>query len=368
MVPAEPPDGAGPVTGAAAAGRGADALPVPDHFEPDRVGEVWRVEYAARAAEAEAWRRARGITPSAGDRFRIGLLLVDVQNTFCIPGFELFVGGRSGQGAVDDNRRLCSFVYRNLGRITTIVPTLDTHRAIQVFHPLMLEDENGDPPAPYTMISAEDAASGRWQVNVAAARSLGHAPDDLREYLRHYPTSLEYKSRYALTVWPYHAMLGGVGHALVSAVDEAVFFHTVARVSQPEHQLKGDDPWTENYSALGPEVDRDASGAPLGRRNRALLKRLASFDALVVAGQAKSHCVAWTVADLLAHFQATDPEAARRVYLLDDCSSPVVVPGVIDYTEESERAFDRFEDLGAHRVVSTTPMSRWPGVVGSQGT
>lgn len=42
------------------------------------------------------------------------LLLIDVQNTFCIPSFELFVGGQSGTGAVEDNRRLCEFIYRNL--------------------------------------------------------------------------------------------------------------------------------------------------------------------------------------------------------------------------------------------------------------
>ena len=40
------------------------------------------------------------------------LLLVDVQNTFCIPGYELFVGGQSGNGAVEDNMRLCQFIYR----------------------------------------------------------------------------------------------------------------------------------------------------------------------------------------------------------------------------------------------------------------
>ena len=35
--------------------------------------------------------------------------------------------------------------------------------------------------------------------------------------------------RYDLTIWPYHAMLGGIGYALVSSVEEAVFFHSIAR-------------------------------------------------------------------------------------------------------------------------------------------
>src|SRR5208337_4428163 len=98
-------------------------LPIPSHFNPDRVGEVWRIPYQERAEGAEKWAQQNKIKPAADDRFRICLLPVDVQNTFCIPGFELFVGGRSGTGAVDDNRRLGKFIYRNLDVITEICLT-----------------------------------------------------------------------------------------------------------------------------------------------------------------------------------------------------------------------------------------------------
>ena len=134
-------------------------LPVPGHFDPGRVGEVWRVPYEDRAREASAWAGEHGLGPAAGDALRLALLAVDVQNTFCIPGFELFVAGRSGSGAVDDNRRLCEWVYRNLGSITQILPSLDTHHAMQVFHAIWLVDDAGDHPAPYTLVSAEDVAS-----------------------------------------------------------------------------------------------------------------------------------------------------------------------------------------------------------------
>ena len=36
--------------------------------------------------------------PAADDRLRVALVVVDMQNTFCSPGFELFVAGRSGTG------------------------------------------------------------------------------------------------------------------------------------------------------------------------------------------------------------------------------------------------------------------------------
>jgi nicotinamidase-related amidase len=137
---------------------------------------VWRVSYEDRALEAEAWAARHGLDPAAKDSFRVCLLAVDVQNTFCIPDFELFVAGRSGTGAVDDNRRLCEFVYRNLGTITQIFPSLDTHRAMQVFHAIWLIDERGEHPPPYTLVSAAEVATGRWRMNPAVAEALGIDP------------------------------------------------------------------------------------------------------------------------------------------------------------------------------------------------
>ena len=85
-------------------------LPIPKHFAAGRVGELRRVAYEELAVDAEAWAREHELRPASEDRFRTCLLAVDVQNTFCLPGFELFVAGRSGTGAVDDNKRLCEFV------------------------------------------------------------------------------------------------------------------------------------------------------------------------------------------------------------------------------------------------------------------
>jgi nicotinamidase-related amidase len=143
----------------------------------------------------------------------------------------------------------------------------------------------------------------------------------------------------------------------VSAVDEALFFHAIARASQTRFEVKGRNPLTEHYSVLGPEVERGSRGEQLGQRNAALIAYLLAFDAVVVAGQAKSHCVAWTVEDLLDE----TPEIASRLYLLDDCSSAVVVPGIVDYTDEADAAYARFAEAGAHIVRATEPMSSWPG-------
>jgi nicotinamidase-related amidase len=327
-------------------------LPIPDFFDSTRVGEVWKVDYAARAEDARKFALQHDLKPASASGERISLLLIDAQNTFCIPGFELFVGGRSGQGAVEDNARLCQFIYRNLNRITHIIATMDTHNTHQIFHPIFFVDADGNHPAPFSDIHAADLQSGKWTFNPALAPQFGIAPDYGQQMMIHYAEALEKKGKYALTIWPYHAMLGGIGHALVPAVEEAIFFHSVARLDQPEFEIKGNRPFTENYSAVGPEALTGPMGESLGTRNPKFLQRLQEADRLYIAGQAKSHCVAWTVQDLLDDIQATDPELAKKVYLLDDCSSAVVVPGVVDHTAAADEAYGRFAKAGMKVVKS----------------
>ncbi|MFQ5707525.1 MAG: isochorismatase [bacterium] len=337
-------------------------LPVPPHFDPQKVGEVWKVAYEQRAAEAEAWAKQHHIPPASHDEFRVCLVAVDVQNTFCIPDFELYVGGRSGTGAVEDNRRLCEFIYRNLDAITVISPTMDTHHSMQIFHSIFLVDDHGEHPAPYSIISAEDVQKGRWKFNPELASVFQIEEGYGQRHLVHYTNALRQGAKYDLTIWPYHAMLGGIGHALVSAVEEAIFFHSIARLSQPDFQIKGDKPFTEHYSVLGPEVLKGPDGKPVARKNVEFIDQLLLFDAVIIAGQAKSHCVAWTIEDLLEDIKVRDGRLAEKVYLLDDCTSPVVVPGVVDYTEQAEAAFQKFAEAGMHVVHSTEPMDRWPGI------
>lgn len=333
---------------------------IPEFFDRASVGSVWRVPYQQRAVDAEQWAKQHQIPPASDDRVRVCLLAIDVQNTFCIPDFELYVGGRSGTGAVEDNVRLCEFIYRNLGSITEIAPTMDTHTAMQIFHPIFWINEAGEHPIPAaTLIPYEAVQKGEWRVNPAVAASLKTDYDTLNNHALHYTKQLTDEGKYPLTVWPYHSMLGGIGHALVSAVEEAMFFHCIARKSQTSFEIKGNNPLTENYSVLRPEVLTTVGGGLLAQKNSQLIDKLLQFDAVVIAGQAKSHCVAWTIDDLLTEIQAYDSSLTQKVYLLEDCTSPVVVPGVVDYTEQADQAYARFAAAGMHLVKSTDAISDW---------
>ena len=338
---------------------------IPSFFNPDTVGSLWRVPYQTRASEAQAYAKSYRIAPAHTDGDHVCLLAIDVQNTFCLPEFELFVGGRSGMGAVEDTRRLCEFIYRNLDIITEIAPTMDTHAATQIFHPVFWVDEAGEHPAPMTTISYEEIVQGKWLVNPAIAKSLASATDstqstDIAAFARHYAQQLSSAQKYPLTIWPYHSMLGGIGHALVPAFEEACFFHNIARQSQTRIEIKGDNPLTENYSVLSPEVLSGADNQPIAQKNNSFIQHLLSFDAIIIAGQAKSHCVAWTIRDLLSEIQSVDSTLASKVYLLEDCASPVVVPGVVDFTDAADACYQDFRSAGMHLVTSQQRPQEWP--------
>lgn len=338
-------------------------LPMPQFFDPRKVDEVRRVPYQDLAVQAKDWARLHSIQPAAKDSVKICLMPIDVQNTFCLPDFELFIGGRSGHAAIDDNVRLCEFIYRNLSVITEISPTMDTHLAMQIFHSPFLINDRGENPPPMTPVSLEDIEKGIWKVNPAVAHSIANGNYAwLQRHLLHYAKKLSEGGKYSLMIWPFHAMLGGIGHALVSSVEEALFFHCIARNSQIGFEIKGGNPLTENYSVLRPEVLEGVDGRPIAQKNVRFIEKLLKFDAVVIAGQAKSHCVAWTIDDLLNEILAQDEKLAKKVYLMEDCTSPVVVPGVIDFTDLADAAFKRFADAGMNVVRSSEPIETWPGM------
>jgi nicotinamidase-related amidase len=341
-------------------------LPLPDFYDAGHATQ-WSYEPdAARlAGAAPAWRDRHGVTPAARDERRVHLVLIDVQRDFCFPEGALYVGGRSGRGAMEDNDRIARFLYRNLARITEVNCTLDTHFPHQIFFPAFWIDETGAPPAANREVSADDVRTGRLTPNPALAPAFaGGDAAWLRAYALHYCERLEAAGRYRLFLWPPHCLLGGLGHTLAGVIQEARLFHSFARTARAWIETKGATPLTEYYSALGPEVDRTHDQASLAAPDTGFLDTLRSADRVIVAGQAASHCVKSTIEDLL---ERLDRRLAGKVYILRDCMSAVALPDpdragefLFDFTAEAEAALERFADAGMHVVTSDTPMATWP--------
>jgi nicotinamidase-related amidase len=344
-------------------------LPLPSFFDPKHAADwSYRPDAAALATAATAWRAQHAIRPSAAAETRVQLLLIDVQKDFCFPEGTLYVAGRSGTGAIDDSRRIAELVYRNLGVFTDITTTLDTHLAYQIFFPSFWLDKADQPLTPYRTISADEIAAGDVRPNPAMAKWLCNGNYTwLCKQVEYYCRELERAGKYQLYLWPPHCLLGSDGHALAGIVHEARLFHAFARTAQSNVEVKGGNPLTENYSVLRPEVTSRFDGQALGQRNTQFLHTLLTADAVVIAGQAASHCVKSTIDDLLGEIAAQDPTLATKVYLVTDCMSAVTVPDgkggfAADFTAQADAALQKFAAAGMHLVKSTDPITSWPGL------
>jgi len=338
-------------------------MTLPAFYDPKHAASwAYRPDAAALATAAVPWRKQHAIKPSAADEQRVHLLLIDVQKDFCFPDGTLYVAGRSGTGAIDDSRRIAEFIYKNLGRLTEITTTMDTHLAYQIFFPSFWLDKADAPLAAHRVITADEIAAGDVRPNPAVAKWLcGGNYTWLCKQVLHYARELERAGKYQLYLWPPHCLLGSDGHALVGVIHEARLFHAFARTAQSHVEVKGGNPLTENYSVLRPEVLSRFDGAPLAQRNTQFVQTLLAADAVVIAGQAASHCVKSTIDDLLGEIAAHDPALAKKVYLLTDCMSAVTVPDgkgglAVDFTAQADAALQKFAAAGMHLIKSTDPL------------
>lgn len=300
-------------------------------YDPNTVGTKMTPRVAAALqAGIEHFRSA-----AADDQTKEILVLVDNQVDFIHVD-----GALSVPGAVADTRRTIDFILRRTqqGRLTAIAASLDSHVPIQIFFPSWWEDQNGNEPAPYTLITVEDTERRRWR------------PRYEREWSKSYVRKLDSQAKKDLMVWPYHTMIGTMGHNVEPSLFEAIMYHSGARLSQPTFLTKGTIPKTENYSILEPEVK--VADHPQGGLNTHFLDMLASYARIYVAGQAKSHCVLETARSIHRFFGSTRPEVLQNVVYLMDCMSSVAHPK-IDFDAMANEAFAEFERDGAQLMLST---------------
>jgi nicotinamidase-related amidase len=303
----------------------------PQFYDPARVGTLFYPDVARIAAEASA----AGLRPADGDEQDVRLMIIDMQVDFCHEQGSLYV-----PGAPADVRRTIEFIYRNAARITRITCSLDSHLPMQIFSPIWWTGRDGAHPAPFTIIAAGDVETGVWH------------PRFEPEWSATYLTRLEQRHQKQLCIWPYHVQTGSVGHALDPELWSAVLWHSLARRTQPHWLVKGAVPLTEHYSILGPEVP--VPGTPGGETDRDFLEILARADAILIAGEAESHCVLETVEDLVEEF-GDQPAMLRKVYFLRDCTSPVLHPQ-IDFHAIAVERFGEFALLGVNFISSTDPL------------
>ena len=233
---------------------------------------------------------------------RLEFLIVDPQNDFCDPKGTLYV-----PGAREDSLRLSDTIKRLRDKVSHISVTLDTHRLIDIAHPIFWVDHEGRHPAPFTLITKDDLKKGLWRTSL---------PDHMDRAVR-YVDELAKNDRYVLCIWPPHCLIGSWGHCVTKPVYDALL-EWENNFSLVDYTLKGLNMWTEHYSALKADVEDPED--PATGLNEKLIKRLHEADIIAISGQALSHCVANSVRDLADNW---DEEDIKKLVLLTDTTSSV---------------------------------------------
>ncbi|MDQ0220463.1 hypothetical protein ELQ35_14090 [Peribacillus cavernae] len=273
--------------------------------------------------DLSAFARSESFPPSAADTERVLFVGIDFQNDFMENG-ELGV-----PHSHRDIENATKFIYHNLEKITTIAVSIDTHQPKQIFHPFWWVDGSGKHPEPLTIITLEDVEGGKWTPAEKYEESL--------EYVR----NLEKSGKKQLCIWPFHCIQGTTGAALESQFSNMIHFHSFARNANLQKIVKGLDPLSEMYGIIKPEYDRDHYC------NHQFLESLKTYDKIIVAGEAKSHCVLESVKQIAEHY-ADNREITSRIFLLEDCMSPI--PGFEKVTAEE---FNRLRNQYKVNIVTS---------------
>jgi nicotinamidase/pyrazinamidase len=247
----------------------------------------------------------------------IQLLVIDPQNDFCdLPDAYL---PRDAAGAVAkpalpvagahaDMQRLSNLIRAGGGGMTDITITLDSHQRLDIAHPTFWRQRDGAAVMPFTPITAEQVRAGDFVPRdpLALPRALAYLDE------------LEARGRYTLMVWPIHCEIGTWGHNVHADLRAAYNAWEERALRVVRKVTKGENPWTEHYSAMQAEVpDLDDEHTQL---NEDLLASLDRADMILIAGEASSHCVKATTEHIVAHLPSGRP---GRITLLTDCMSPV---------------------------------------------
>ena len=226
---------------------------------------------------------------------------------------------------------MAGLIRQHTGRIDHIVVTLDTHHLLDIAHPLFWKNAQGAHPEPFTRIAADDVDAGRWVPQ--------YFPDKTRQYVR----DLEAQGQFEHLIWPEHCLIGSRGAALHDTLLDALKHWSRERERDYVAVQKGLYPLTEHFGIFRAQIPDPA--VPETQLNTALIADLDRFDTIYLMGEAKSHCVANSLKQLLDFA----PSLVPKVVVVSDCTSDVTGLGYLadPIYEEARVRNVRFVESGA---------------------
>jgi nicotinamidase/pyrazinamidase len=211
-------------------------------------------------------------------------------------------------GALADSARISKLI--DTKRFDNILVTLDTHQYVDIGHPIWWTNEQKEQPKPFTIITTKDIESGKWRAAIP----------EYQQWTSNYIKRLEENKRFQHTIWPYHCIVGTSGHEITPSINEALARWAIRNSQLVFYMWKGTNPKAEMYSAF--KADVEVPGADETKLNKQVLDRIYCYNNIVICGEASSHCVTNSVADMVEYFETKRGEKPHLL-LLSDCTSPV---------------------------------------------
>lgn len=248
------------------------------------------------------------------------------------------------RGATEDAKRFKEWMLANLNQFSAHYFTQDSHHILDISHPAWFNQaelrpdgtrnfQNRVPVNPFTPISLAEVEQDIYRPNLHRKRTLAY----LRE--------LEANGEFGHFIWTVHCVMGTWGHGFYSdAMD--VIRAMEANGQWPQFITKGSNPYTEHFGAFRANVpDPDDSSTQF---DQVLLKTLLSFDEVFVTGQARSHCVANSLRQLIQEV----PALAPKLFVVEDCMSDV--PGLPqDFYDSVNKIYADAKAMGVNFVTTT---------------
>jgi len=272
---------------------------------------------------------------------KIELLIIDPQKDFCteseeVSGVEM-KGALFVPGANEDMIRVAEMIDRIGPKLNDIHATLDSHHYVDIAHPIFWINSEGKNPDPFTIIVASDVKNGVWRTTNPA----------FQKRAEEYVFSLEANARYPLCIWPPHCLIASWGYSVHARLFESLL-KWESDFAMVDYVTKGSNFWTEHYSAVQADVpDPQDPGTML---NMDLIQTLEQADIILLAGEARSHCLANTVTDIADNF---GEENIKKMILLKDATTDVAdLPGSTMFSDMGNAFVTNLTGRGMQ--VSTT--------------
>jgi len=245
------------------------------------------------------------------------LLIIDPQNDF------MEDGNLAVKGARNDILNLTTFIYNNLRKIDKIKVSLDSHTYKQIFSQIWWENAEGNHPDFYTVIDENSKYKPVFHKE-HSMKYLKYLADNNKE----------------LIIWPYHCLLGTFGHNIEANLENMLSYFSLVTKKTVEKITKGSNPLSEMYGIFKEEFSEVNA-----QINPMLAKAYGKYENIIVAGEAKSHCVLETVKQM-CEFYSFD-HFNSNIIILEDCMSSIE-----GFEEKTEQAYASL--VKKYNIVLTT--------------